>query len=316
VPFFALIIAAFLIIEYVLTEGLWRPFDILSYYGLADPAANMITGMLDNIWTLPPIVFSLSLPASIHWNYILVGCIVMASACMVTLIGTRSYGLRAGLLAGLLFTVNIVWVVGYLTLADVLALAFVLLSIYFITGASTVIKYFVSGLCIGAAACLAPLVLIVMPVSLLVTLKSKAPGSMAALVAGAIIPVIAAAAMAIILFGSSAPGSVLASGLSLAGVQVAGMPYRTADAIMSIANIILAVCVITSLLPMAMARFATIERSSSDSYFMLAGLFFTGTVLLKDYLHYWFIALPFLALLCAGVYRDKRLIFIDREALL
>ena len=306
VPFFAFVIVVFIAIEYVLTTGLWRPFDILSYYGLADPAAKMITGMLDHASALPPLLFSLSPPFNIPWTYVLVGCVVLASACLVTLIGIRSYGLRAGLLAGLLFTVNIVWVSGYLSVADVLALAFVLLSVYFITGASTRLKYFAAGLCIGLAACLAPLVLIVMPVSLAITLKRKDAGRMMALLVGALLPVVMAATVAFILYGGAAPELAMAGGFSLASVYVSGTPYRTTDAIMAIANIVLAVCIFTSLLPMAMARFATVERVPADSYYVLAGLFFIGTALLKDYLHYWFIALPFLALLCAGIYCDKR----------
>jgi Na+/melibiose symporter-like transporter len=100
-------------------------------------------------------------------------------------------------------------------------------------------------------------------------------------------------------------GNVLAmagdSGFEAVGL-VAADGYRSPDALMAVANIVLSVCMLASLLPLALLGFYR-EHGPSENYFLAAGLCFVATLMLRQYLHYWPFALPFLALLCAGAFR-------------
>src|SRR5271157_2582175 len=294
---FALIFAAFAAVEYVLVAGLWRPFDIQSYYGLTDPTAKMLLGMLDNPSSSPFFLWAIVPPAQLPWNLIVVGILALVSAGLVTLIGIRSYGMRAGLLAGLLFTVNIVWAQGYMSIAEALALALVLACVFLLTLKDKGITFFVSGLFAGTAACFEPFALLVVPVFLYGMLKRGERTHILALVAGALLSV--TIGMSIALFGGTLPQSI-DGGLTLAGISFSGSPLRSTDSMMAIANIVLAICLFASMIPMALGGYLSKKSARLDGFFMATGLIFIGTFLLKDYLHYWFMALPFMALLCAG----------------
>jgi hypothetical protein len=63
-------------------------------------------------------------------------------------------------------------------------------------------------------------------------------------------------------------------------------------------------CMLASLLPLALLGFSR-AQSPEGKYLLAAGLLFIATLLLKQYLHYWIFALPFLALLCAGVFARR-----------
>jgi hypothetical protein len=67
-----------------------------------------------------------------------------------------------------------------------------------------------------------------------------------------------------------------------------------------------AVAMFTSLLVFALANFVKDRPATPrDDYFLLAAVLFAGTILIRQYLHYWILALPFIALLCARQFRDK-----------
>jgi Gpi18-like mannosyltransferase len=302
---FAAIIGAFLAVEYVFIGGLWRPYDILSYYGLADTASKMVLGYVDSGTPRPLLLFSIGLAADIPWNLVIVGFLSLASAIVVAAIGVHSYGLPAGLLAGLLFTSSIAWAMGYFTISEALALSLVLLSAYAFLRARSGAGYLVSGAFAGLAACFAPLALALAPISAFVAWKKRDGRHVPALLLGVALPIATAVCLAFTIYGDAVPEMAMGSGLVLAGVSIGGMPYRTPDALMAIADIALSVCLLVVPLPVALAAFASEKRrTATDGYFLLAGLGFISSLLLKEYVHYWFVALPFIALLCAGAYRQ------------
>jgi hypothetical protein len=294
---YGLILMALAAVEAVLMRGLWRPFDIASYYGLAAPAVSSISALLDYAVSPPMLLFDAGLSSG--YGVFVVSAFCLASAMLVMETGRRLYGGAAGFLAGLLFTLNVAGAQGYLTMGEALALTLTLLSAYALLFMDK--GYLVSGLCAGAAACFKPLALLLAPAALFFIYKRGRPAGLSAFAGAALLPLLLMAMASFMVYG----GDVLAiagdSGFEAVGlVTVDG--YRSPDALMAVANIMLSVCMLASLLPLALLGFSR-EHGTSENYFLAAGLCFVATLMLRQYLHYWPFALPFLALLCAGAFR-------------
>jgi hypothetical protein len=74
---------------------------------------------------------------------------------------------------------------------------------------------------------------------------------------------------------------------------------------MAIADIVLSACLITSFLPLALLGFPGQKTGEIEKYLLALGLLFLASLALGLYMHYWFFAMPFLALLCAKAYRMR-----------
>lgn len=295
---FAALIFAFLWIESVLIQGLWRPFDIQSYYGLADSATRAISGVMD-VYEPPPL---LTFNVEASPVPLVMGMLALASACVVMLTGCSLYGRNAGLLAGLLFTLNIIWALSFFSLAEALALFFVVLSAYALLCMKDETRYPIAGLCLGMAVCFKGFTLLLIPVSLLVlyrrgALSRSSPG----FIVGAVTPLLIVGAVSLAMYGSAILPA-MEGGPDLVGFYAEGVGYRTGDALMAAADIALSICMLTSLFPLALLGFSWREDTAIEEYFLITGLCFIATLLLKQYLHYWLIALPFIVLLCASKY--------------
>jgi hypothetical protein len=290
---YGLILLTLAAIEDVLARGLWRPFDIASYYGLAASAVSTINAVVD-AYTSPLLVFDAGMLS--QYRIFIVGFFCWASAVLVLEMGRRLYGGAAGFVAGLLFALNVAGAQGHVTIAEAMALTLALLSAYtllFMDG-----RYVVPGLCAGVAACFKPLVILLLPASLFFIYKRGGPRDLLAFAGAALLPLVLMAAMAFAVYGGNAPTMAADSGFEAAGF-VTAEGFRSPDALMAVANIVLSACLLASMLPLALLGFSR-KHGLSEEYFLAAGLCLAATVLLRQYLHYWFIALPFLALLCAG----------------
>jgi hypothetical protein len=292
---YGLILLTVAAIEDVLALGLWRPFDIASYYGLAASAATSVNALQGTASPSSLLLFYAG-PLS-DYRIFVVGLICMAGAMLVLDGGRRLYGGGAGLLAGLLFTLNIAGAQGYLTIGEALALALTLLSARALLFNK---KYLLSGLWAGCAACFKPLALLLAPAALYFIYRKDGPRGLLAFAGAALLPLVLIAALALAIYGGNAPTRAADCGFEAVGL-LAAEGYSSPDALMEAANIVLAVCLFASLLPLALLGYSR-EHGLSGEYFLAAGLCFMATILLRQYLHYWFIALPFLALLCAGAF--------------
>jgi hypothetical protein len=291
---YGIIFLAFAACEDILIRGLWKPYDIASYYWLASRAVSSITAIVDASASSSMLLLGLGTLSG--YRIFIVSLLLLASAILVMGIGRRSYGNAAGFLAGLIFTFNIAWVQGHLTVGEALAIMLTLLS------ASALLfmgdgKYIVSGLIAGAALCLKPFLILLLPASLLAIYRKGGPGDAFVFIGVMLLPLTLITTMAITVYG---PAITVESGFEAIGF-LADEGYRSPDALMAVADIVLAVCMLISLLPLALLGFSR-KHGMAEEYFLAAGLCFVATIVLKQYLHYWFIALPFLALLCASVF--------------
>jgi hypothetical protein len=293
---YGLILLTLAAIEGVLMRGLWRPFDIASYYGLAASATSSISAILDSVVSSPMLLFDAGFFSG--YSVFITVAFCLASAVLVLEMGRRLYGGAAGFLAGLLFTLNVAGAQGHMTIVEAMALTLALLSAYALLFKDG--RYVVPGLCAGIAACFKPLAVLLLPASLFFIYKRGGSRDLLVFAGAALLPLILIAMAALMVFGSNTLTMAADSGFEAVGLLMEE-DYRSPDALMAVANIVLSACLLASLLPLALLGFSR-EHGLSEKYFLAAGLCFVATVVLKQYLHYWFFALPFLALLCVGAF--------------
>ena len=281
-------------VTYIVTQNIWRPYDILSYYGVADPAARIVGPYLGT-QARPFLLFTVHLPGNtILSGLLIVGLLNLFCALIIMLIGLRLYGREAGLLAGLLFVVNIAWTQGYFTLTEPLALLLTLLSAYALFCLRGGTRYLIAGLCAGAAICFAPFVVLLAPVAIFAIHMKKEIRGVLTYIAG----ILAAIAIIYVIALTLIPGLPL-TGYDLQVAISYVDSYRLNDAMASIADIALSICMLAVLLPLAILGFARCGRRSPETYFMVVSLALILTLFSKEYMNYWLFALPCLALLCA-----------------
>lgn len=295
---YGLILAAFSAIETIFIRGLWRPFDIASYYGLAVPAAKAIEASVDFGSRTPAILFDTGVTSSLRM--LMIGVLCLACAMLIMEACRRLYGNTPGFLAGLLFTLNIAWVQGYMTLGESAALILVLCSVFSLLFVER--KYLVPGLCAGAAACFMPLALVLIPISLFFIYRKGERYGIATYVAGALIPLILTWLVVFMAYGNDTPAIAVGSGFTAFGFMVQGEGYRTSDAFMAIADIVLSACLFTSFLPLALLGYMGKKHGSVDGYLIIVGLCFVASLALGQYMHYWMFAMPFFAIICASAF--------------
>ena len=278
-------------VTYLVSQNIWRPYDILSYYGLADPAAKIVGPFLGSL-ARPFIQCMVQLPGNNILSGLLIVCLLdLMCAMLVMLIGLELYGREAGMLAGLLFVVNIAWAQGYFTLTEPLALLLTLLSAYVLFCIRGGTRYLIAGLCAGAAICFAPFVILLTPVAIYAINREKERRGVLIYIAGILV------AIAIIYVVALTLNPPAGHDFQVAISYVDS--YRLSDALVYIADIALSVCLLAIMLPLAFLGFARYGRHTPETYFMLASLALLCTLLFKEYMNYWLFALPFLALLCA-----------------
>ncbi len=289
---YGFILFALAALEEVLMRGLWRPYDIASYYGLADSAVSSIGAILDSASSPPMLSFGGGFFTG--YRIFAVAALCLVSAMLVLETGRRLYGSEAGFMAGLLFALNIAGAQGNMTAAEAMAFTMTLLSAYILLFNG---RYAVPGLCAGAAICFKPLAALLLPASLLYAYKKGGPGGLISFAMAALLPLLLISVAAFMVYGGNTLTVALDSGFEAIGLLKDSPP----DALMAIASIVLSACLLASLLPLALLGYSR-GPGLPEKYLIVSGLCFLATIPLKQYFHYWPFALPFLALLCARAF--------------
>lgn len=302
---YALILLVSVAVSTLLMDALWRPLDILRFYGLADIVLKATNPYMAHVPEPSLLRLDLFSPGQTAlWGLLAAAVILLCAALVIMRLGTALYGRRAGLLSGVLFTVSISWSLGFVSVSDALAMLFLALSLY-VTASGRSRRYLLCGLCLGTAVALKPLAVLALPALAWLAYREGSRDKALGLVAGALaVPLFAWLALA-----AAIPGTV-ASGL--AGISVGMVPltthgggYTVTDPLIAMLNIVSAATVVTILIPVAALALAGRPASRFEECLVIAGLLLLGTLLLRQYVHYWFLALPFLALACACVLLHK-----------
>ena len=317
IALFGLVVLAMLLASSLFMGSEWATYDTARFYAMAKVIVNGATPYLDYQDPKPPLIyFTLALPVLFGQEFLggllLVGLCDLASAVVVLAIGWRLYGRGAGLLAGVLFTLNIGWAQGYFVMTEPFALLFVLLATYFAL-CSEKRHYFVAGLCAGVAIGFKQYALIAVPLLLIGLYLNRELRRAPALLAGVVVPLVAVFGAILAIYGAEALNASLYWSFGVAGsylgeADVGGVTsYRTTDPLMLAANIAMATSMFTSVVIVALAGVLRDRKlSAAEVYFLLSALGFALTILIRQYLHYWVLALPFFAILCARLFRDDR----------
>jgi hypothetical protein len=314
---FGIIILVMLFASSLFMNSEWATYDTGRFYAMAEVIVNGAVPYLDYQDPKPPLVFFvLTLPVIVGQKFLggllLVGLCNLLSAFVVMKIGWELYGRSAGLLAGVLFTLNIGWAQGYFVMTEPFAVAFVLLASYFaLCGKNR--HYFLAGLCAGIAVGFKQYALLAVPLILLTMYLDKNLRKAPAFLAGVLLPLLVMFAAILVIYGSQALSASLYWSFGVAGSYIGEKDvdgvtnYRTSDPLMWAANIAMATSMFTSIVIIGFASaFKDRKLGTAETYFLLSAAGFALTILIRQYLHYWVLALPFFALLCARLFKKDR----------
>jgi 4-amino-4-deoxy-L-arabinose transferase-like glycosyltransferase len=312
---FAVVIFGLVFITSTLMSSEWTTYDMQRFYAMAQVIVDGATPYLDYQDPKPPLIFfTLAIPTllgnKILGGLLLVGAANFISALLLMAMGWRLYGRFSGMLAGLLFSLNIAWAQGYFVLTEPFALTFILLSTYVMAFTGLRWKYLLAGVFAGVGIGFKQYALLLVPLLLFYMFRSRELKKVPELLAGILIPLVIIFGAIFLVYGPGAGSAALYWSFGVADTYITETnmgdvtSYRATDPLILAANIVLAVTMFTSLLLFALANIIRDRPTRPlDEYFILAALLFSGTILIRQYLHYWILALPFIVLLCARQFR-------------
>jgi hypothetical protein len=296
----------------------YAKYDAGRFYEMADVILKGGTPYVDFKDPKPPLIFFTLVPlsamgAQLTGGYGLVGLCNLASALLIFKTGWRLYGRLPGLLAGLLFVVNLPWIEGVFIFTEPFSLLFLLASAYVLLFWDARHKYLLAGACAGIAIGFKQYALLAIPLTLLLLyLKGELKG-LIAFMAGLLLVLAVIFGAFNIAYGPAACQAALYWSFGVAGDYVtqdyvggevtAWKPNGTSEIA---ANLIYVIIPVLSLLVYSLASFLRGGRGEAEYFFFASGLAYAGTLLIRPYFHYLLLALPFAALLCASAFRAYR----------
>lgn len=313
---FAAIILVMLFISSLFMNNPWANYDTARFYAMAQGIVNGATPYLDYQDPKPPLIyFTLTVPIllgqKVLGGLLLVGACNLVSAALVMVIAKDLYGRFSGFLAGLLFTVNIGFAQGYFVLTEPFAITFVLLATYLVMKKK---HYLVSGLLTGIAIGFKQYALLTVPFLLYLLNRDGQFKRVPPFIVGVLVPLVVIFGVILVVYGSQALNASLYWSFGVAGEYVTEKDmgnvtsYRTTDPLMIAANIGMSASVFTSLAILALAGLVWDRRLKPiEEYMLLSAIGFTLTLLVRQYLHYWVLALPFYAIMCARLFRNSEI---------
>ena len=297
---YALVLLVFALVSTILVDALWRPLEIMKFYGLADIVLKATNPYLHHV--PEPVLAGIDLYSagqSAAGGIILAALLLLLAATVITKAGMEIYGRRAGFLAGTAFTCCIAWILGYLSVSDALAVLLLAASVYAAVN-GTIVRYLLCGLCLGTAIALKPLAFLALPVLAFLAFRKGDLRSLPWLTAGAVgVPLVILSIAVLVIPGTAAPG--------IGGVSISMLPltahaggYIITDPLIAMLNIAMSAVLVTIILPAAVMALARQPRGPFEESMLLAGILMLLAILARQYVHYWYLALPFLSLACAG----------------
>ncbi len=314
---FALFIGLVVGVSSIFMKNPWGNYDTARFYAMAEVIVRGATPYLDFEDPKPPLIFfTLAVPTLLGYEFLggllLVGACNLISAVVVLKMGWQLYGRFAGFIAGLLFTVNIAFAQGYFILTEPFTITFILLATYLV-GFTPKRHYLWAGILLGIAIGFKQFALLSVPLLLFLTWRNGDLKKAPALMVGVLIPLILMFGAIFLHYGIDAGIASLnwSFGVSATYLTQENMgnvtSYRTTDPLMLTANLAMAASMFTSLVVIALAGVAKDRRLDAlEQYFLLSAAGFALTILIRQYLHYWVLALPFFALLCSRLFRNDR----------
>jgi hypothetical protein len=284
----------------------WLTFDAERFHAMAEVIISGFKPYIDFVDPKPPLLFfmvsvmDLVAPAGSVDILVMSGVNVLC-AILIYWIGRNDYGNISGFSAGLLFLVAAVFVQGYFLFSEQFAVLFLILA--FMLARRD--HFLASGLCLGLAMGFKQYAFLAIP-GLLFLARAKGSGRIARyagfLVAAAVVFLCLFGAL-YLSYGPEATRSAINWTFGIAPSYVTGhiveVPAYHPDTVLGFtANLLASVIMVLPTLLFAGTSIWRRGLRTDDEYaFGLFIVFFLGTLLIRQYLHYWILMLPFLVLL-------------------
>lgn len=312
--FYGIVALALTALAALFLQNIWMVGDTKLFFRMAEVILNGGTPYLDFKDPKPPLIFfMLTVPSmlgqQLYGGLLLVGACNFLSALMVMLVGSKLYGRLPGLAAGLLLLLNLALAEGFFILTEPFTLLFILLSVYALLFMKSEL---LSGISAGIAIGFKQYALLLIPIALFYMYRCGRLKGMLPFLGGLMVTLAAIFGAIFLYYGADACASSLYWSFGVADTYVTNSyigdipAYKAEDPLVALANFGLGAGLFITLLALAAASLL-LDRplSRHDEFFALSGAAFLSTLIIRPYLHYWALALPFIILLCVRSYRKK-----------
>lgn len=293
-------------------EG-WGGIDGQRFHAMAGTILAGLIPYVDFVDPKPPLLyFTIALmdylvPGSAA-DAVVMAALNVGSALLLWRIGVEDYGRVAGYSAGLLYLVGAALVQGYFLFSEQFAV-FLILCAYTLARQS---RFVGAGLALGLA-CGFKQYAVLGAIPLLLLMRAEGDRRYHRFVLPVAIAALSPFGVLYLAYGAETVFDALfwTCGVApayLCGSDISGIPnYCSESPIGFVVNLVASIAMV---LPTVLFAGASVARrglrTPSEKVLCLFALLFVLTILIRQYLHYWIMALPFLALLACREFADDR----------
>ncbi|WP_298670143.1 hypothetical protein [uncultured Methanofollis sp.] len=291
----------------------WGGIDGQRFHEMAGTILAGMTPYVDFVDPKPPLLyFTIALldhlvPGGAA-DGVVMAALNVGSALILWRIGVEDYGRVAGYSAGLLYLVGAGLVQGYFLFSEQFAV-FLVLCAYALARRS---RFAGSGLALGLA-CGFKQYAVLGAVPLLLLMRAEGDRRYHRFVLPAVTAALLPFGVMYLAYGADAVSGALfwTCGVApayLSGSEIPEIPnYRSESSFSLVVNLVASIAMVLPTLLFAGASVARRGlRTPPEKALGLFALLFVLTVLIRQFLHYWIMALPFLALLACREFADDR----------
>ncbi|MDD1657085.1 MAG: hypothetical protein LUQ41_01305 [Methanomicrobiales archaeon] len=301
---------AFFMYELSGTGSLWLTFDAERFHAMAEVIIGGFKPYIDFVDPKPPLLFftvsflDLLAPAG-SLDIVVMSAVNVVCAVLVYLVGREDYGRISGFSAGFLFLVAAVFVQGYFLFSEQFAVLFIFLA-FMLARRS---HFWGAGLMLGLATGFKQYAFLAL-IPLLYMMRANGSRRYWELVLPALLVFGGVFAALFAYYGPETTRSALNWTFGIAqsyvsGAMVEAPTYKPQNILAFTANLLGSVMmVLPTLLFAAASIWRRGLRTCDERAQGLFVLFFLCTLFIRQYLHYWIIMLPFLALIACREFEE------------
>ncbi|MFA4877911.1 MAG: hypothetical protein WC586_10890 [Methanoregula sp.] len=310
---YVLIAIAIAAIMQKIDTGGWAGVDAERFHAMARIIINGFTPYVSYVDPKPPLLFfvvsAMDMVQPAGWLDVpVITAINIICACLIFYIGNKDYGIISGFFAGFLYLIVAAFAQGYLLFSEQFAVLFLLLAFIFARKS----HYIFAGICIGLAFGFKQYAILGL-LPLLYLMREQRERRFHHLIIPAIITGLSSFGVLLVIYGSNTMMSAMYWTFGVAPAYVSGqaiaeIPSYQTNNLFSYS--IYLVSSIFIMLPVVLFFTASVIRrglrSPSEKAILLFVILLSGTLLIRQYLHYWILILPFLTLLACREFADKK----------
>ncbi|MFA5331471.1 MAG: hypothetical protein WC342_03750 [Methanoregula sp.] len=293
--------------------GGWAGVDAERFHEMARIIINGFTPYISYVDPKPPLLFfvvsamDLVQPAG-FLDLPVITSINIICALLLFYIGNKDYGYLSGFFAGFLYLIVVAFAQGYILFSEQFAVMFLMLA--FISARKS--QYIYAGICVGLAFGFKQYAILGL-VPLLYLMWKQKERRFHYLIIPTIIVSVTSFAILLLMYGSNTMMSAVYWTFGVAPAYISGQTiteipsYQTNNLFSFSIYLISSVFIV---LPVILFSGTSVIlrglRSPSESTIFLFVILLSGTLLIRQYLHYWILILPFLILLACREFAEEK----------